>query len=101
MPRKKRAAAVPLAAPRRAEVIKRLKTARGHLDGVLGMIEDDASCIDLLMQLSAIRAALNGVSRLIVQHHLDHCFMKLIRSGDEKSAVAELQSTLAFDPHSA
>ena len=96
---KKRTAAVPLAAPRRTEVIRRLKTARGHLDGVLGMIDDDAYCIDLLMQLSAIRAALNGVSHLVVQHHLDHCFMKLVRSGDEKSALAELQSTLAFDPH--
>lgn len=100
MPRK-RSAAVPLAAPRRTEIIGRLKTARGHLDGVLGMIDNDAYCIDLLMQLSAIRAALNRVSHLIVQHHLDHCFMKLVRSGDEKGAVAELLSTLAFDPHSA
>jgi CsoR family transcriptional regulator, copper-sensing transcriptional repressor len=98
---KKRSAAVPLASPRRAEVVSRLKSARGHLDGILGMIDDDAYCIDLLMQLSAVRAALNGVSHLIVQHHLDHCFMKLVRSGDEKGAVAELLSTLAFDPHSA
>lgn len=97
---KKRSAAVPLAAPRRAEIIRRLKTARGHLDGVLGMIDDDAYCIDLLMQLSAIRAALNGVSHLVVQHHLDHCFMTLVRSGDEKGALAELMSTLAFDPKS-
>jgi CsoR family transcriptional regulator, copper-sensing transcriptional repressor len=96
MPRK-RVAAVPLAAERKADVVRRLKTARGHLEGVLGMTEDDASCIDLLMQLFAIRSALNQVSHIIVQHHLDRCFMELVRSGDEKTAVAELLSTLEYD----
>lgn len=96
MPRK-RAAAVPLAAERKADVVRRLKTVRGHLEGVLGMVEDDASCIDLLMQLFAIRSALNQVSHIIVQHHLDRCFMELVRSGDEKTAVAELLSTLEYD----
>ena len=98
--RKKRTAAVPLAATRKAEVVGRIKTARGHLEGVLGMIDDNAYCIDLLMQLSAIRAALNQVSHLIVQHHVDYCFMELVRSGDEKGATAELMSTLAYDPKS-
>lgn len=95
---KKRSAAVPFAAQRKTDVVRRLKTARGHLEGVLGMIEDDASCIDLLTQLSAIRAALSQVSHLVVQHHLERCFMQLIHSGDEKTAVAELLSTLAYDP---
>lgn len=94
---KKRAAAVPLAADRKVDVARRLKTARGHLEGVLGMVEDDASCIDLLMQLFAIRSALNQVSHIIVQHHLDRCFMQLVRSGDEKTAVAELLNTLEYD----
>ncbi len=95
---KKRTAAVPLPTERKTDVVRRLKTARGHMDGVLGMIEDDASCIDLLMQIHAIRSALNQVSHLIVQHHLDDCFMELVRSGDEKTAVAELMSTLEYDP---
>jgi len=94
----RRTVAVPLASQRRTDVLRRLKTARGHLDGVLGMIEDDASCIDLLTQLSAIRSALNHVSHLIVEHHLDSCFMELVRCGDEKTAIAELISTLAYDP---
>jgi CsoR family transcriptional regulator, copper-sensing transcriptional repressor len=94
---KKRVAAVPLTAERKANVVRRLKTARGHLEGVLGMIEDDASCIDLLMQLFAIRSALNQVSHIVVQHHLDRCFMELVRSGDEKTAVSELLSTLEYD----
>jgi DNA-binding FrmR family transcriptional regulator len=97
---KKRSAAVPLTVPRKTDIVRRLKTARGHLEGVLGMIEDNASCIDLLTQLSAIRSALSQVNHLIVQHHLDRCFMELIRSGDEKTAVAELLSTLAYDPRS-
>ena len=94
---KKRSAAVPLTPTRKTDVVRRIKTARGHLEGVLGMIEDDASCIDLLTQLSAIRSALYQVGHLIVQHHLERCFMTLIRSGDEKTAVSELLSTLAYD----
>ncbi|HEY8313775.1 MAG TPA: metal-sensitive transcriptional regulator [Candidatus Baltobacteraceae bacterium] len=90
-----------LAVARKTDVVRRLKTARGHLEGVLGMIEDDAPCIDLLTQLSAIRSALSGVSHLIVQHHVDRCFMELVRSGDEKTAVAELLLTLARDTRSA
>lgn len=97
---KTRNAAVPLRAETKNDIVRRVKTARGHLEGVLGMIEDDASCIDLLMQLSAIRSALSQTNHLIVQHHLDHCFMELVRSGDEKSAVVELMSTLAYDQRS-
>lgn len=97
---KKRTAAVPLTPQRRTDVVRRLKTARGHLEGVLGMIDDDANCIDLLMQLTAIRSALSHVNHLIVQHHLDRCLMELIRAGDEKTAVAELLRTLAYDPSS-
>ena len=95
--KRKRKAAIPLAVNRRAEVVRRIKTARGHLEGVLGMIEEDAYCADLLTQLSAVRAAISQVSHLIVQHHLDRCFMELVRSGDERGAVAELMSTLAYD----
>jgi len=95
---KKRAAAVPLDADGKADVVRRLKTARGHLEGVLGMVEDSAYCIDLLTQLSAVRSSLNQISHLIVQHHLERCFMELVRSGREKAAVAELMSTLAYDP---
>lgn len=96
----KRTAAVPLAPTLKADIVGRLKTTRGHLEGVLGMIEGDASCIDLLTQLSAIRAALNQVSHLVAQHHLERCFMELIRAGDEQTAVAELMSTLAYDQRS-
>ncbi|HEY5425901.1 MAG TPA: metal-sensitive transcriptional regulator, partial [Candidatus Tumulicola sp.] len=79
----KRSAAVPLTTKRKADIVRRLKTARGHLEGVLGMVEDNAYCVDLLTQLSAVRSALNQVSHLIVKHHLDRCFMELVRSGDE------------------
>ncbi len=95
---KKRIAAVRLDAKQKGDAVRRLRTARGHMEGVLGMIDEDASCFDLLMQLSAIRSALSQVSHLIVQHHLNSCFMELIRLGDEKTAIAELLSTLAYDP---
>lgn len=94
---RKRKAAVALKEQSKVEAIRRIKTARGHLEGVLGMIADDAYCVDLLTQLAAVRSALAQVSHLIVQHHLDNCFMQLVRSGDEPTAMAELMSLLAYD----
>jgi DNA-binding FrmR family transcriptional regulator len=97
MKRTKRVAAVPLSDESRAKVVLRLKTARGHVEGILGMIDADAHCIDLLRQLFAVRAALEGISHLIVQHHLEQCFTELVRSDEEREAVADLLSTLAYD----
>jgi DNA-binding FrmR family transcriptional regulator len=93
----KRVASVPLADERRLEVVQRLRTARGHLDGILGMIEDSAHCIDLLKQIFAVRSALDRASHHVVQHHLERCFMELVRSDEEREAVAELLATLAYD----
>jgi DNA-binding FrmR family transcriptional regulator len=92
-----RVAAVPIATERKGEVVLRLKTARGHVEGILGMVGSDAHCIDLLKQLSAVRSALASISHLIVQHHLEKCFTELVRSDEEREAVADLLSTLAYD----
>jgi DNA-binding FrmR family transcriptional regulator len=88
---------MPLIDERREKVILRLKTARGHIEGILGMVESNAHCIDLLRQLFAVRSALEGVSHLVVEHHLERCFHTLVQSEEEREAVAELLGILAYD----
>ncbi|MBA2282763.1 MAG: metal-sensing transcriptional repressor, partial [Acidimicrobiia bacterium] len=52
-------------------VMNRLKTARGHLDAVIRMVEDDTYCPDLMKQLSAVQGSLERASRIVLQNHLE------------------------------
>lgn len=61
------------------EALKRLKTAEGHLGGVIRMVEQDAYCIDVIRQIQAVQAALNKVSGAILENHLNSCVTTAIR----------------------
>ncbi|HLI97293.1 MAG TPA: metal-sensitive transcriptional regulator [Candidatus Baltobacteraceae bacterium] len=90
-------AVVPLAADRKIDVVRRLKTVRGHIEGIIDMVEDDAYCIEVLKQLSAVRSALDRVGRIELRHHLEQCFREAVKAGQQESAIAELMETLAYD----
>ncbi len=60
-------------------VLKRLKNADGHLHGVIRMVEEDAYCIDVIRQIQAVQAALNKVSTVILEEHLNSCVITAIR----------------------
>jgi DNA-binding FrmR family transcriptional regulator len=64
--------------------IRRLKTVEGHLRGVIRMVEEDAYCIDVIRQIQAIEAALNKVSSLILEDHLNSCVITAIQGNDKK-----------------
>lgn len=57
----------------KAQVTKLLKTARGQIDGILKMVEDDRYCMDISQQLMATEAILNKVNKEILAAHLKHC----------------------------
>lgn len=54
-------------------VVKRLRRASGHLNSVIGMIEDERSCVDIAQQLHAVEKAIAQAKRIIIHDHLDHC----------------------------
>jgi DNA-binding FrmR family transcriptional regulator len=56
-----------------------LKTAAGHLGGVIRMVEQEAYCIDVIRQIQAVQAALNKVSAAILENHLNSCVTTAIR----------------------
>ena len=85
-----------LTAMRKADVLNRLKTVRGHLDGVIKMVEDDAYCVGVIKQIAACRAALDRVSRIELQSHLERCVVDQIAAGEAESAVAELMDILTL-----
>lgn len=61
------------------EVLKRLKSAEGHLRGVIRMVEGDAYCIDVIQQIQAVQAALNKINTSILEDHLNSCVITAIR----------------------
>jgi DNA-binding FrmR family transcriptional regulator len=62
--------------------LQRLKTAEGHLRGVIRMMDEDAYCIDVLRQIQAVQAALNKISVRILEDHLNNCVTTAIRGED-------------------
>ena len=71
--------------------IKRLKNVEGHVAGVRRMLEDDAYCIDVIRQIQAVQAALNKVSKLILEEHMNHCVISAIRGDDPDERERVLQ----------
>ena len=77
-------------ADQQAALLKRLKRIEGQVRGLQKMIEDERYCIDILTQISATTAALDGVALGVLQDHVRHCVRE---GGDEK--VDELMAALA------
>ena len=63
--------------------VNRLKSAAGHLNGIIRMMEDDAYCIDVINQIQAVQSALNKVSLMVLDDHMHHCVTDAIQRGDE------------------
>lgn len=78
-------------------VSNRLRTARGHLDAVQRMVEDESYCPDVLKQLTAVQGLLEGSARMVLRHHLETCVAKAMQEGRTEEIVDELMETLRFD----
>ena len=85
-------------ADNKQEALSRLKTVRGHLDGVIRMVEGDAYCVDLMKQVSALQASLERVNRLILKNHLATCFSEAVTAGRAEGAIEELLDAVKFTP---
>ncbi len=80
-------------------VLNRLKTARGHLDGIMRMVEEDSYCPDLMKQLAAVQGLLEGTSRVVFRNHLETCVADAMREGRTDQILDELMETLKYDRH--
>lgn len=75
-------------------VTRLLKTARGQLDGLLQMVEDDRYCIDISNQLMATMAILKKVNAQILDEHLQHCMTEALTAGDAAEKVDEIMMVI-------
>jgi DNA-binding FrmR family transcriptional regulator len=79
------------------DALMRLKTIRGHLDGVIRMVEAEAYCPELMKQVAAAQASLERVNRILLQNHLETCVTEAIQAGGGSDKIAELIDALRFN----
>ncbi|MDE3074616.1 MAG: metal-sensitive transcriptional regulator [Chloroflexota bacterium] len=75
----------------------RLKTIRGHLDGIQKMVEDEVYCVDIMKQIAAVQASLEKVNQLILRNHLHTCFADAIKAGSGDEKIEELMDALKYN----
>ena len=78
----------------RTQVERLLKTARGQIDGVLRMVEEDRYCLDVSNQIMATQSILKKVNRVILRAHIDCCVRQAVESGDPAKQLDELIALL-------
>ena len=72
-------------------VLNRLSRAAGHLESIKRMVEDGRDCTEVLIQLAAVRSALNNTAKLILKDHIEHCLADAVTTGDIES-IEELNT---------
>lgn len=75
-------------------VINRLSRIEGHIRGVKMMVQESRSCPDVLIQLAAVRGAIDRVSRMILDEHLTECVARAAREGKIEEEIEELKAAL-------
>ena len=69
-------------------VLNRLSRAIGHLNKVKSMVENDADCSEVLIQLAAVRNAINNTGKVIMKNHISHCIVEAIEQDDLEAVEA-------------
>ncbi|MUK89264.1 metal-sensing transcriptional repressor [Ornithinibacillus sp. L9] len=75
-------------------VINRLKRIEGQVRGIQKMVEEDRYCVDILVQISAISAALKKVGFSVTERHIKHCVSDAIKSGEGNETIEELMEVM-------
>jgi CsoR family transcriptional regulator, copper-sensing transcriptional repressor len=81
----------------KASIQKRLGRIEGQVRGLSRMVEEDRYCIDIVTQISAVRAALRRVEEEVLRDHVAHCVEHAIKSGDrrdQRQKIAELMAVI-------
>lgn len=75
------------------QVLNRLSRAIGHLEAVKKMVEEGQDCSQVLIQLAAVKSALNNTGKIILKDHINHCIVEAVETGDKK-ALEDLSAAI-------
>ena len=71
---------------------------RGHIDAVIGMVDDERYCPEIMKQVSALQGSLEKTNRILLQNHLETCVIHAVEEGRAEEIVDELMETLKYTP---
>ena len=71
-------------------ILHRLKIAKGHLEKVMQMVEDQTYCIDILHQMQAVESSLKETGNVLLENHLKTCVADAMNQGKKDKAIAEV-----------
>jgi len=77
------------------DILRRLARAEGHVRGIAKMVQEDKDCPAILLQMAAVQSALNKISQIMIEDHVETCVAKAIREGRGEAAVQELKEAIA------
>jgi len=75
-------------------VVNRLSRIEGHIRGIKTMVQGDRPCPDVLIQVAAVRGALDRVARMILDEHLSQCVARAAQEGNIDAEIEELKAAL-------
>ena len=84
-------------ADQKRALLNRMKTSRGHLVAVMRMVEEEASCPEVMKQLSAVQGSLERASRVVLRHHVETCVAAAMAAGRTGDVVEGLVEALRYD----
>ncbi len=80
--------------PAREDVAKRLARIAGHAASLKRFWDEDRECVEMLTQISAVRAALDQVGKTILEQHIDHAMRDTLARGDAEDAARDLKKAI-------
>ncbi|MBC7098430.1 metal-sensitive transcriptional regulator [Candidatus Bipolaricaulota bacterium] len=83
----------------KAQLLRQIRTAEGHLAGIRKMVEGDQYCVDILKQIAAVQGILSGAARALARSHTRHCVRRAIEEGKGEVAIDELFEALKYLKH--
>lgn len=76
------------------QLINRLSRIEGHIRGIKTMVQEHRACPDVLVQVAAVRGALDRVARIILDEHLTECIGRAAKAGQIEQEIEELKAAL-------
>ncbi|MCJ7506230.1 metal-sensitive transcriptional regulator [Candidatus Bathyarchaeota archaeon] len=76
-------------------VLRRLARVEGHIRGIAKMVQENRDCPTILLQIAAVQSALDKITEIILEDHIETCVAKAIREGRGEKAVQELKEAIA------
>ncbi len=78
------------------DLMRRIRTVRGHIEGIETMIENEEYCVEILKQIAAVQASLSQIAQMLTKGHMQTCLTEAIQSGKGEEKIEELMEVFKY-----